>query len=93
METTENVQEIVSMHLIEPKLPDPLTMGANKSNGRRNPVDTSTGHGEIPGVKTHGEMTANATETVRILQVEPKLQNSPIETAKWSANKTNGCGN
>ena len=39
-ETTENVQEIDSMHLIEPKPPDPLTMGANEPNGHRNPVDT-----------------------------------------------------
>ena len=96
METTENKAEIVSMHLIEPKLPDPLTMGANactnEPNSCRDPAETSTGHEEAPSVEMDGEMTANATETVRIPQIEPKLQNSPIETAKWSANETNSTG-
>ena len=86
METTENKVEIVSMRLMEPKLPDPLTMGANacanKPNSCGNPVEMLTGHREAPSIKTDGETTANTIKTVRILQIEPKTQNSPIGTAK-----------
>ena len=97
METTENEVEIVSMHLMEPKLPDPLTMGtnacANEPNGCGNPVEMLTGHREAPSVAMDGDTTANVTKTVRIPQIKSKLQKSPIETAKQSANETNGCGN
>ena len=81
METTTNAQEIVSMCLIESKLPNPLTRSANacanKSNGCGNPVETSTGYREVPSVETDRETTANVTETVRIPQIEPKMQNLP----------------
>ena len=97
IETTANEAETISMCLIESKLPNPPTKGANacanKPNSCRNPAETLTGHREAPSVDMDGEMTANTTKTVRIPQIESKLQNSPIETAKRSANETNGCGN
>ena len=96
-ETAGNEAETISMHLIDPKPQDPLTMRANacanEPNGCGNPADTLTGYRGSPSVETDRETTANATETVRIPQIESKLQNSPIETAKWSADGPNDCGN
>ena len=95
--TTGNKAETISMHLIDPKPQDSLTMRANacanEPNGCGNPTDTLTGYRGSPSVETDRETTANATETVRIPQIESKLQNSPIETAKWSADRPNDCGN
>ena len=97
IETTANEAETISMCLIELKLPNPPTKGANacanKPNSCRNPAETLTWHREAPSIEMDGEMTANTTKTVRIPQIESKLQNSPIETTKRSANETNGCGN
>ena len=54
-ETTENKVEIISMRLIEPKPPDPLTMGANacanEPNSCGNPAHMLTGHRETPGIE------------------------------------------
>ncbi|KIM65961.1 hypothetical protein SCLCIDRAFT_22472 [Scleroderma citrinum Foug A] len=97
METTTNMQEIVSMRPIVSKWPNLLTKGANacanEPSSCRDPVEMLTGHREAPSVATDGDTTANATETVRILRIESKLQKSPIETAKQSANEMNGRGN
>ena len=96
-ETTENKAEIVSMRLIESKPPNPLTMSANacanESNGCGNPAETSTGHGESPGVETDAETSANAIEIVRASPNEPKPPNLPIRSARSAPDKPNGCGN
>ena len=69
---TVNEPETFSMPLIEPKPPDPLTMGANacanKPNSCRNPAHMLTGHGESPGIETDAEMSANTIEIIRASQ-------------------------
>ena len=77
-ETTENRVEIISMHLIEPKPLDPLTMGANtctiEPNGCGNHVDMLTGHGESPGIEMDAETSASVIEIVRASPNEPNRQ-------------------
>ncbi|KIM57571.1 hypothetical protein SCLCIDRAFT_28786 [Scleroderma citrinum Foug A] len=97
METAGNKAEIVSMYLIEPKPPDPLTMGtnacANEPNGCGNLAETLTGHGESPGIEMDAETSANAIEIVRASPNEPKLPNLPIRSTRSAPDEPNSCGN
>ena len=97
VDTPANEAKTVSRHLIEPKPPEPPTKGANscgnKSDRLRNHTDALSGHWDVPSIKADREMTANATKIIRASQNSPKMQNSPIGTAKWTSDEPNRCGN
>ena len=96
-ETTANEAETISMCLIESKLPNPPTRGANSC---RNESDRCRDHADMLNVCMNAHsigidlrMPINVTETIRIPQNESKLPNLPIRTAKWAADEPDACGN
>ena len=96
METTTNVQEIVSMCPIVSKQPNPPTKGANgcanKSDGCGNPADTSSARMDVHSTGDDAKMAADEAENIRTLQNEPKMSNLPAGDAKCGGDVMDGVG-
>ena len=94
MEMAKDKVEIISMHPIQSKSPNPLTMSAN---GHTNKTDGSRIH---PGMLNvcfgmHSKMETPADEagTISMCTIESEQSNPLTMGEKWPANEMNSCGN
>ena len=96
MDTPADEAGTISMHRIEPKPPNPLTMGANgctdEMDGSRNHPDMLNMCLGMHSTGNDSKMPINAVESVRIAQNKPKPQNSPPGDAKCNIDEMDGIG-
>jgi len=94
--TTANAPDVVSTPPRRNKPPDiPVSTAKrhpDEPNGCRNHADALNARTDVHSVGTDTKTTTNASETVRTSRNEPKTQNSPMETARWTPDAPNSCG-
>ncbi|KIM59480.1 hypothetical protein SCLCIDRAFT_27301 [Scleroderma citrinum Foug A] len=86
METPSDEAETISMHQIEPKPPQPLTMGAN---GRANETDRSRHHPGTLNMRMHAVTPADEVGNISTHPNEQKWPNLPISATKQLPDETN----
>ena len=95
--TTVNTPGIVSIHPIEPEMPNLPGEGArwtpDQPNGAGNLTDRSSAQTDAPSVQTDALMLANALETIKICPLKLKTPNSPPGSARKRAEHPNGLRN
>lgn len=89
MEMAEDEVETISMHPIESKLPNPLTID---TNGCANESDESRNHEGTPNMCTHAITPVYEAENISTHSNEPQTRNSPASTGKPHKGETDSVG-